>query len=175
MAAPWRPYVPPVRRSARRKLAHEAALPVVTVLATRRVEHVLLGDIRVGAHPVIDEPGAERGGGAARYRRRSRCSRGRGRALAEATRPPPCAPTLRVRSPSAATSRKRRRASETPRPARLGAGPGVESYVGEWIAEPLPDRRGGQRAVGRHHGLTRPTESPSMSRSTWPSSWCWNR
>jgi RNA polymerase sigma-70 factor (ECF subfamily) len=50
-----------------------------------------------------------------------------------------------------------------------------ESYVGEWIPEPLPDRTewiNGGRAAPRP---TRPTGSPSTSRSTWPSWSCSNR
>ena len=50
-----------------------------------------------------------------------------------------------------------------------------ERYVGEWIPEPLPDRT--EWISGRSGGTTstRPTESPSTSRSTWPSSSCSNR
>ena len=47
-----------------------------------------------------------------------------------------------------------------------------ETYVGEWIPEPLPGRITGRPA---RHASTRPTGSPSTSRSTWPSSSCSNR
>ena len=50
-----------------------------------------------------------------------------------------------------------------------------ESYVGEWLPEPLPERT--EWISGRPGGTppTRPTGSPSMSRSTWPSSSCSRR
>ena len=49
-----------------------------------------------------------------------------------------------------------------------------ERYVGEWIPEPLPERT--EWISGRSGGAsTRPTGSPSTSRSTWPSSSCSNR
>ena len=44
-----------------------------------------------------------------------------------------------------------------------------ERYVGEWIPEPLPGHA--EWISGRPGGApTRPTGSPSMSRSAWPSS-----
>ncbi|GGV72657.1 hypothetical protein GCM10010277_85820 [Streptomyces longisporoflavus] len=43
-----------------------------------------------------------------------------------------------------------------------------ETYVGQWLPEPLPERTG-RPAAGRAAGLgTRPTGSPWMSRSAWP-------
>ena len=50
-----------------------------------------------------------------------------------------------------------------------------ERYVGEWIPEPLPDRRSGSAGGRAAPPSTRPTGSPSTSRSTWPSSSCSNR
>src|SRR5918992_462697 len=40
-----------------RELGHEGVLPVVALLGVRRVEHVLLRDVRVRAHAVVDEAG----------------------------------------------------------------------------------------------------------------------
>ena len=50
-----------------------------------------------------------------------------------------------------------------------------ERYVGEWLPEPLPDPA--EWPSGRPGGATptRPTGSPWMSRSAWPSSSCSNR
>ena len=51
-----------------------------------------------------------------------------------------------------------------------------ETYVGEWIPEPLPDPA--EWITGRPGAVppsTRPTGSPWMSRSTWRSSSCSNR
>src|SRR5829696_1933321 len=45
-----------------------------------------------------------------------------------------------------------------------------ESYVGEWIPEPLPDRTSGSTGGRGAPPTTRQTASPSTSRSTWPSS-----
>ena len=51
-----------------------------------------------------------------------------------------------------------------------------ETYVGEWIPEPLPERSGVDQPGGRAAPRpTRPTGSPSTSRSTWPSSSCSSR
>ena len=51
-----------------------------------------------------------------------------------------------------------------------------ETYVGEWIPEPLPERTEWISRAGRAAPPpTRPTGSPSTSRSTWPSSSCSNR
>ena len=50
-----------------------------------------------------------------------------------------------------------------------------ERYVGEWIPEPLPDRTEWISGRSAAPPSTRPTESPSTSRSTWPSSSCSNR
>ena len=52
-----------------------------------------------------------------------------------------------------------------------------ERYVGEWIPEPLPDRAEqlGGRPVPWPTRPTRPTGSPWMSRSAWPSWSCSNR
>jgi hypothetical protein len=46
-----------------------------------------------------------------------------------------------------------------------------ESYVGEWIPEPLPERA--EWITGRSDGI--PTGSPSTTRSAWPSLSCSNR
>lgn len=50
-----------------------------------------------------------------------------------------------------------------------------ESYVGEWIPEPLPDRAEWITGWSGAAERTRPTGSPSTSRSPWRSSWCWSR
>ena len=49
-----------------------------------------------------------------------------------------------------------------------------ETYVGEWIPEPLPERTG-QLSGQPGARPTRPTGSPWMSRSAWPSWSCSNR
>ena len=49
-----------------------------------------------------------------------------------------------------------------------------ETYVGAWLPEPLPGRRRGLTGA-RAPGPTRPTASPWMSRSAWPSSSCSKR
>ena len=50
-----------------------------------------------------------------------------------------------------------------------------ETYVGEWIPEPLPERTEWISGLGGPARPIQPTESPWMSRSTWPSSSCSNR
>ena len=47
-----------------------------------------------------------------------------------------------------------------------------ELYVGEWLPEPLP---ASAEQPGRRPPPTRPTGSPSTSRSAWPSWSCWRR
>ncbi|MGH3165918.1 MAG: sigma factor, partial [Trebonia sp.] len=49
-----------------------------------------------------------------------------------------------------------------------------ETYVGEWIPEPLPEPPSGPKASRAAARSTRPTGSPWMSRSAWPSWSCWN-
>ena len=49
-----------------------------------------------------------------------------------------------------------------------------ERYVGEWLPEPLPGPRGVVAAPGAA-APTRPTGSPSTSRSTWRSWSCSSR
>ena len=48
-----------------------------------------------------------------------------------------------------------------------------ETYVGEWLPEPLPEPT--EWISGRVGGTVDPTGSPWMSRSAWPSWSCWNR
>ena len=50
-----------------------------------------------------------------------------------------------------------------------------ETYVGEWIPEPLPEPWTGSPGGPAAPAPTRPTGSPSTSRSAWPSSSCSSR
>ena len=50
-----------------------------------------------------------------------------------------------------------------------------ERYVGEWVPEPLPEQAEWSAGSPAAPPPIRPTGSPWMSRSAWPSSSCSNR